>query len=254
MVFSLVLPVFVLTGPTLPAGAASGRCRVPALIAHRGYPPSGSENTLTSLRRAVAAGAHRLEIDIRFSRDHHPVLMHDATVDRTTDGSGRVAALTLARLRALRGADRLPPPTLDEALKLLRGHVTQVLIDLKVVPDSADRRRLAAAYARHRAYRWAPLMSFQPEALKRMVLPPRSRGLLARSAPPPSLARRYAFVAVRDDQLTRSRVRAYQAAGVPVYAWTPNTYSAWRRLARDGVDGIVTDKSVGYRKWAGTIC
>ncbi|MEV1176106.1 glycerophosphodiester phosphodiesterase [Nonomuraea sp. NPDC049784] len=224
------------------------------MIAHRGYPLSGSENTLTSLRRALGAGARQVEIDIRFTKDHQPVLMHDATLDRATNGSGLVATSSLARLRTVRGGDGLAPPTLAQALSALRGHADLVLIELKTVPDEADSRALATVYRRYRAYRWAALTSFLPDALTRVVSLPVAQGLVARTPPSPTQARRYAFVAIRHDQLSRSWVRRYHAAGVPVYAWTPNTPTAWRRLADYGVDRVITDRTLQHSTWARTLC
>ncbi|MEW1843050.1 glycerophosphodiester phosphodiesterase [Nonomuraea angiospora] len=240
----------------IPADAvrADGRCRIPGLIAHRGYPLPGSDNTLTSLRRALAAGARQVEIDIRFTKDHQPVLMHDATLNRSTNGSGLVATSTLARVRTLRGGDGLAPPTLAQALGVLRGRAKLVLIELKSVPDEADSQALAAVYHRYRPYRWTALTSFLPAALTRVSFLPVARGLVARTAPSPAQARRYAFVAVRHDRLSRSQVRRYHSAGVPVYAWTPNTPADWRRLAGYGVDRIITDRSAQYSSWASTRC
>ncbi|MEU6782807.1 glycerophosphodiester phosphodiesterase [Nonomuraea angiospora] len=252
-----VLIVFTLV-PTAaaPAGAvrAGGRCRAPGLIAHRGYPLPGSENTLASLRRALAAGARQVEIDIRFTKDHQPVLMHDATLNRSTNGSGLVATSTLARMRTLHGGDGLAPPTLAQALGVLRGRADLVLIELKSVPDEADSQALAVIYHRYRPYRWTALTSFLPSALTRVSFLPVARGLVARTAPSPAQARHYAFVAVRHDRLSRSQVRGYHSAGVPVYAWTPNTPADWRRLAGYGVDGIITDQSAQYSSWASTRC
>lgn len=85
------------------------------------------------------------------------MLMHDATVDRTTTGSGRVEAMTLTRFRALRTGDGQPPPTLDQALALLRGRVGEVLVELKQIPDTADVRALRTTYRRQGAFPWANL-------------------------------------------------------------------------------------------------
>lgn len=137
---------------------------------------------------------------------------------------------------------------------MLRGRANLVLIELKSVPDEAGSQALAAVYRRYRPYRWTALTSFLPGALTRVSFLPVARGLVARTAPSPAQARGYAFVAVRHDQLSRSQVRQYQSAGVPVYAWTPNTPADWRRLAGYGVDRIITDQSAQYSSWASTIC
>ena len=67
-------------------------------IAHRGGVP---ENTLSALRRAKAQGASAVEVDLSYTKDGHPVLLHDATVDRTSTGTGKVAEMTLKQLRDL---------------------------------------------------------------------------------------------------------------------------------------------------------
>lgn len=67
-------------------------------IAHRGGSP---ENTLAAFRRAKAEGASSVEVDLEFTRDGHPVLLHDSTVDRTSNGSGRVADMTLEEVKRL---------------------------------------------------------------------------------------------------------------------------------------------------------
>src|SRR3990167_4313755 len=71
------------------------------VIAHRGNSMHAPEDTLESLRQGMALGADGLEFDVRLSADGVPVVIHDPTLDRTTDGSGPVAACTLAELRAL---------------------------------------------------------------------------------------------------------------------------------------------------------
>ncbi|MFC7307256.1 glycerophosphodiester phosphodiesterase family protein [Streptomyces monticola] len=96
--------------------------------AHRGQWRKAPENSLPATRAAFADGAEIAELDVRLSRDGHPVLMHDPTVDRTTNGTGRVADLTLAQLRSLRlkaglGGAQAPltgerVPTLAEAMKV----------------------------------------------------------------------------------------------------------------------------------------
>src|SRR4051812_12310951 len=71
------------------------------VIAHRGHKVGAPEQTMAAYRLAVDLGASMLEVDLRFSRDGVPVLMHDRTVDRTTDGKGPVAALDWAELSQL---------------------------------------------------------------------------------------------------------------------------------------------------------
>lgn len=124
------------------AGVAHRLARVPgllcpAIVAHRGASLRYPENTLAAFRAAVRAGADVIELDARLTADGVPVVMHDADVATTTDGSGFVHELTLAQVSALRAgpdpARRARVPTLRQALAFLRGRAT-VEIDLKNEP------------------------------------------------------------------------------------------------------------------------
>jgi glycerophosphoryl diester phosphodiesterase len=119
------------------AGTSDG----PFISAHRGFSARAPENTLPALEAALEAGAHVAEIDVRLTRDGKLVVMHDADVDRTTDGSGPVKALTLGEVKKLdagRWFDRkytgIKVPTLDEVLTWSRGRLG-LLIDMKNYPD-----------------------------------------------------------------------------------------------------------------------
>lgn len=101
------------------------------VVAHRGGVGLGvPENTLPAIERAIEVGAQLIEIDIRETKDGHLVLMHDSTVDRTTDGSGAVNRMTLEEIRQLDAGSWLGPefagtrvPTLEEALEAMKGRI-----------------------------------------------------------------------------------------------------------------------------------
>lgn len=106
----------------------------PILIAsHRGGHLNAPENSLAAIDEAVAAGADIVEADVQVSADGVPFILHDQTLDRTTNGTGRAADRTYAELRKLRlkGGDT-PPPTLIE---LLRHACGRVLVDLDMKTD-----------------------------------------------------------------------------------------------------------------------
>jgi len=114
--------------------------RIIRVIAHRGEHLRAPENTLAAFRGAVEAGADYLEADIRTSSDGKLVLMHDATVDRTTNGRGDVAAMTFDALRTLDVGLKMGPrwagtqvPAFDEALSFARQHGIGVYVDSKRV-------------------------------------------------------------------------------------------------------------------------
>jgi len=115
------------------------------VVGHRGTVEFAPENTLAAFEAAIQRGAHLLEIDIRTTSDGHLVLIHDATVDRTTNGTGRVADLTLEEIQALDAGSWFDPafegekiPTLEEALLFMKG---RALPDLDI--KDADPKQLA---------------------------------------------------------------------------------------------------------------
>lgn len=96
------------------------------LCAHRGAMETHPENTLLAFRKAIEAGAHMIEFDVHLTKDNEVVVIHDATVDRTTDGTGRVADLTLEELKKLDAGSWKSPeftgeriPTLYETLSIM---------------------------------------------------------------------------------------------------------------------------------------
>jgi glycerophosphoryl diester phosphodiesterase len=104
--------------------------------AHRGAMCYEPENTLAAFEKAIELGTYRIELDVRLSADGHVVVMHDATVDRTTDGSGRVDEMTLAELKKLRVGGKEPVPTLTETLRCV-GRRCLLLVEIKP-PGIAD--------------------------------------------------------------------------------------------------------------------
>lgn len=111
------------------------------ISAHRGGAATHPENTLAAFRHAVAVGAHQIEFDVRRTADDQLVVIHDKTVDRTTNGRGAVAKLKLTELRELdAGGESIP--TLSEVLEILP---RDVWINLQIKKDEP----IAAAVARH---------------------------------------------------------------------------------------------------------
>lgn len=122
------------------------------VIAHRGDHTSAPENSLQALKNAVAAGADYAETDLRTTRDGHIVIMHDSRVDRTTNGTGPVAQLTLHEFRELRLKDPStpqsqwqPPPTFEELLQAAAGQI-HLYLDCKAV----DPQQVTDLLAKHR--------------------------------------------------------------------------------------------------------
>ena len=98
--------------------------------AHRGAMGYEPENTLAAFDLAIRQGTYRIELDVRLTADAEVIVMHDETVDRTTDHSGKVAELTLSEVKRLRCAGKEPVPTLRETLELVRDRC-RLLVEIK---------------------------------------------------------------------------------------------------------------------------
>jgi glycerophosphoryl diester phosphodiesterase len=107
-----------------------------AAIAHRGGPTTSGtpENTLAAFRAAIDSGADWLELDVRSTRDGVLVALHDASVDRTTDGSGLIAELTFEEARALDAGAGERIPTVQEVIELAKASGASILPEIKDGP------------------------------------------------------------------------------------------------------------------------
>ncbi len=124
---------FILRGPR-PAN--------PQIIAHRGGPAYAPENTLAAFKHALEMHVDWLEMDLHQTKDGALVVIHDASVDRTTNGSGLVAELTLAQIRALDAGDGEQIPTFEEVLALVQGSGVGLLPELKAAGMERELLRL----------------------------------------------------------------------------------------------------------------
>jgi glycerophosphoryl diester phosphodiesterase len=117
---------------------------IPLIIAHRGYSSKYPENTMVAFQAAVTAGAHMIELDVGLSKDRRLIVIHDDTVDRTTNGSGAVSALTLEQLSRLDAGSWFEAefsteriPTLNQVLEALKGHL---LVNIEIKPEAFEAR------------------------------------------------------------------------------------------------------------------
>jgi glycerophosphoryl diester phosphodiesterase len=210
-------------------------------VGHRGLMGVEPENTLRSFRRAERAGCDVIELDLHLSKDGELVVMHDAEVDRTTDGTGPVADLTVAELRGLDagGGERVP---------LFTEVVEAVAAPLQAeIKDRAAARVLAGVIEGRRLHGRVTVISFHDEALAEtaQLLPGVALGLVTgRSTPSaPERARELGagLVSCELAHLEEEVVGRCHAAGVKVLAWTVNTEAELARAGELGLDGVVTD-------------
>lgn len=234
------------------------------VIAHRGGRERAPENTLEAMRLAIADGADALEFDVRLSADGEVVVIHDPTVDRTTDGIGMVERMTLAELISLDAGFRfsarpLDPvttikhciPTLDDVLRRFRG--IPLLIEIKApLAASATRRLIEKHGAEDRclvdSYSSTALNVFRDSRIARGAGQSGVIRLLARSftgAPSPvpgdvsalSIPRTYHGVPLP----VRHLVGTMRSARKPTHIWTVNHADEARAMWALGASGIITD-------------
>ncbi len=225
-------------------------------IAHRGASGTFPENTLSAFRAAIDAGAVMCELDVQLSRDGAVVVIHDETVDRTTDGKGEVAQLTLEELKrldagakfkgiikagALKGAERIP--TLDEVFAVTIGKCG-LNIELKaggLEPQVAQimQARNALSDSIVSSFNWEYLKNIQQLNFNIRV------GLLAEEKPVglmrSAAAMRAHSINPRWDMVTADLCKTAHEHGLKVYTWTVDADARMRALIECGVDGIMTN-------------
>jgi glycerophosphoryl diester phosphodiesterase len=210
-------------------------------VGHRGVMGVEPENTLRSFRRAERAGLDQVELDLHLSKDGALVVMHDAAVDRTTDGSGLVRDLTLAEIRALDAGLGERVPVFEEVLDAVSLPVQAEIKDVAAARAVADVLRERDETGR------VSVLSFHDEALAEVhSLLPEVRTVLVAGELGPDIVPRAQAVGARLVSLDLTRlsldvVRRCQAAGIAVMAWTVNTAQDWALARAFGLDGAATD-------------
>ena len=241
------------------------------ILAHRGAGKLAPENTLAAIRRGCAMGFRAIEIDARLTKDEVPVVIHDRTLERTTDGTGPVAeaaAADIARLDA--GAWFAPQyrgervPTLAETIAWCRAQGVWMNLEIKRYADRSARIGEVVARTAAQCYGdllrpggdragsvvlQAPLLSsFGREALlaARTAAPELPRGYLVDDVPENFAAELEALgcLSLHTDHetLTREKARAVKDAGYWLFCYTVDDPARAREILGWGVDALCTDR------------
>jgi glycerophosphoryl diester phosphodiesterase len=227
----------------------------PFVIAHAACKGHAPENTLAGLRAALDLGADGIEVDVHATADGVPVFLHDATVDRTTDGVGEVTKMTLAQVKRLDAGARQfegrfagePVPTLAEALDLTRGRALMVL-EIKQLDIEEQVLRVVRDLG---AVNDCVVHSFLPQVVARFraVEPSLPAALLTNAIDVTDWAPLFAFalslnaqgISVFYPRVDANVVRQAHLRKLTFYTWTVNEVEDMRRLRDWGVDAITTD-------------
>lgn len=227
--------------------------------AHRGYGALAPENTMSSFTNAHRSGADILECDIQISSDGVPVIIHDDTVDRTSNGTGAVKSMTFAQLRALDNGSKYSPkfagsviPTLDEVIKFGKSRAVGICAEIKSYRTQADIDLSLAVIANNQAEKVVSLASFNFSDLqyvrarnKRIELCPLSNniGLLPAAA---ALGGKVMMLLEYTSVLANpSWVATCRASGVDVGVWTVDNQEDVKKLLSLGVTYIISNVYIG---------
>jgi glycerophosphoryl diester phosphodiesterase len=212
--------------------------RKPTIVAHRGLHDLHTENTLAAFRAAWDAGIEWCECDVRGSRDRHPFVLHDETLDRTTQTAGRIADASDDELK------RAGVPALDELVSAmpLRG---SLLVEIKAPSSWHIVRSVVLTCDPRRSV----IQSFDPELLRIAA----DQGtehpleLLVDDSTQPFAAGPWRGINARFETLNGPVVELLHAIGLRVGAWTVNHDADIRRIISLGVDTIISDNPLRVR-------
>ena len=223
------------------------------VVAHRGASGTMPENTFASFDRAVEMGADMIELDVHPTRDGHLVVMHDDTVDRTTEGHGRISSMTLEEINGLNAAARFPGrrrepvPSFSDVLRKYSEKVA-MMVEVKhgssVYPGIE--RQVVKELVTHDALHRVELISFDLDCLRnlRREAPGVKTGFIfignmATSAD--MLGREVDALHGMWNFVTGRQIEYAKGRGYPCYVWTMNTMEDIREAMGMAPDGLVSN-------------
>lgn len=238
--------------------------RIPYVIAHRGTSAHYPENTLPAFQHALDAGSDWVEFDVVTTSDNAVVVSHDTTVDRTTNGTGKICNMTLDDIKQLDAGAWYdsafagePIPTLDSVLDLFRNSPTRLCIEIKgdTIDESIRTARRTVEQLQRREYlRHTVITSFDADCLKMIKT---WEPLLATGLDPDRQDGSYTpwqlctqvlncqanFLLHRHETLTQAIVDEAHLHGFNLWTWTVDTPSDIDRVIQLNVDAIMTNQT-----------
>lgn len=235
------------------------------IAAHRGEATGAPENTLPAFAAAIAAGVPVIETDVQLTADGVPILMHDFTLDRTTDGTGPVWAATWEQVRQLdagawvgEGYAGTPVPLFSQFLDLLSATTVSAIVELKGAWSSAQVELLAQEVLVRGLADRVLFASFDLMTLRAAaeVAPQIPRAIISRdvTGDPAVLANACGAIAIVTSkgfvQSHPDVIDRIHAAGLGAFVYTLNSAEAWAEAIALGVDGLITDAPLDLAEWA----
>jgi len=225
------------------------------VIAHRGASIEAPENTLRAFEQAILLGSEGIELDVQLTRDGEVVVMHDETLDRTTNGTGNLYSYTFAELRMLDAGRSFPStrkperiPHLREVFDLLKGRDLLLNVELKtdLVPYEGIEAKVSALLQEYPDQQ-VLVSSFNHDSLRKLkqIDPASKVGLLYVEglALPWLYAKSQNAIALNPyyTNIVPELVAGCRAAGIALYAWTVDDDSHMEELLAAGIEGIITN-------------
>ena len=242
----------------------------PWIIGHRGYHAKYPENTLAAFEAAIKAGADMIELDVMLSRDRKVVVIHDATLERTTQGWGSVVDLTLAELQQLDAGSWFDTrfsnqriPELSEVLELADGRV-YVNIEIKSnayephhPPDAIEKQVVEMLRLKNQLDS-CMISSFNVDILEQ-VASMKNKPMIAFISKKPAnestvrmCSRLNTFSWHPDHRVvTLHQVEQMHAAGIRVFPYNVDTPADYTRMSNMRVDGVITNDPLQAGVWSG---
>ncbi|MEN6292792.1 MAG: glycerophosphodiester phosphodiesterase family protein [Methanobacterium sp.] len=219
------------------------------VIAHRGASFFEPENTLRAVEKAIKMGADFVEVDVRMSKDNRLVIMHDADINRTTDGKGLVKDYTLQELKRLDAGDGETIPTLDEVIACVKDRVGLVIeikepetegkILEKINENKLENTILTSFY--HKSIKNARKMNPSVDAGIIFTCQPVDVMQMASNASANIIFPSYRY-------MNEDMVKQAKNNGISVYPWTIDDPEIFEKFVEMGADGIVTNKLIEKSK------
>jgi glycerophosphoryl diester phosphodiesterase len=239
--------------------------RNPIVVAHRGASGYAPENTMAAIKKAITMGVDMIEIDVQLSKDNEVVLMHDLTVDRTTNGKGKVRDLYLEEIKKLDAGKWFSSefsgekvPTLEEVIQAINGQC-KLLIEVKRVKSKKleIENKIVQLINKYNAYNWCIVQSFETQVIKNIQALDKSiecHKLVTMniSVLPLHIDSRiktgtiYKYKTVQSinpyfKMLNKRKVNKIHSRGQKIITWTVNEPEDMKRMIEMGVDGIITN-------------
>lgn len=260
-----VFLIFIIKLSIIQVMAQQKSIRTPIVVAHRGASAYAPENTLSAIKKAITMGVDMIEIDVQLSKDKQVVVMHDLSVDRTTNGNGRVRDLLFDEIRKLDAGSWFSSefagekvPTLEEVIETVKGKC-KLLIEVKRVKTSKPEieAKIIQLINKHNAHNWCIVQSFESEVVKNIQALDNSiecHKLVTMniSVLPLHVDSRiktgtiYKYKTVQSinpyfKMLNKRKVDKIHSRGQKIITWTVNEKQDMKRMIEMGVDGIITN-------------